>query len=108
MSRTTERPQDRHTGWRVRPLLAVALGALALPAQAQVTAAAGAPGYASPGREAIQRLFLRVDTDGDGRLSRQEAERLPAIAERFDEIDADHDGRLDPDEFHAGATAPMR
>ncbi|GHC82100.1 hypothetical protein GCM10007320_25000 [Pseudorhodoferax aquiterrae] len=55
--------------------------------------------------EAHQRAnaaFDRADADADGRLSRQEAQRLPAVAERFDEIDSDRDRFLSRDEFHQG------
>ena len=46
-----------------------------------------------------QAAFDRADADRDGRLSRAEAEHLPAIAARFDALDVDHDGRLSPDEL---------
>lgn len=102
---------DRGVVLQARRVLAVTLGALAMSAQAQTAPAAGATrpaASAGPKHESIQRLFGRVDTNGDGRLSAEEATRLPAISARFDEIDADRDGQLDPDEFHTGATAPMR
>ena len=95
---------------QAKRVLAVTLGALALSAHAQ-TQPSITPNPAAqqaPKQDAIQRLFSRVDTDGDGRLSAEEATRLPAISARFDEIDANGDGGLDPDEFHAGATAPVR
>lgn len=46
-----------------------------------------------------QAAFDRADADRDGRLSRAEAEHLPAIASRFDSLDLDRDGRLSPDEL---------
>lgn len=62
-----------------------------------------APHAAPPG--AYQRAdaaFDRADADGDGRLSPQEAQRLPAVAERFAEIDTDRDRRISREEFHPG------
>jgi hypothetical protein len=44
--------------------------------------------------------FRRADADGDGALTRAEAERaLPRLAVKFDRIDADGDARLTPDEL---------
>lgn len=44
--------------------------------------------------------FRRADTDGDGALTRREAERaLPRLAAKFDRIDANRDARLTPDEL---------
>lgn len=55
--------------------------------------------------DAYQRAdaaFDRADADGDGGLSAQEAQRLPAVAERFAEIDTDGDGLISREEFHPG------
>jgi Ca2+-binding EF-hand superfamily protein len=54
-------------------------------------------------RAAVEAAFSRADTNGDGKLTREEAERLPAIALRFDELDKDKDGFLSLEEFAAGA-----
>jgi Ca2+-binding EF-hand superfamily protein len=56
-------------------------------------------------RAAVEAAFTRADTNGDGKLTRQESERLPAIAIRFDELDKDKDGFLSLEEFAAGALA---
>lgn len=55
--------------------------------------------------EAHQRIdaaFDRADANGDGKLSREEAQRLPAVAERFDEIDSNGDRLLSREEFQRG------
>jgi len=44
--------------------------------------------------------FRRADADGDGVLSRSEADKaLPRIGAKFDRIDANHDGKLSEDEL---------
>ena len=60
------------------------------------------------GREAIEAAFARADTNSDGKLSRDEAQRFPEIAARFDELDLDRDGFLSFAEFAVGATPPTR
>ena len=45
--------------------------------------------------------FKKLDTDGDGRISRAEAQAAPRLAARFDDIDANKDGFLTPDELKA-------
>lgn len=49
-----------------------------------------------------EQAFARADTNGDGKLSRDEAQRLPAVWQRFDDIDTDHDLFISRDEFHRG------
>ena len=46
--------------------------------------------------------FKQADADGDGALSKAEAEKsMPRIAKHFDEIDANHDGKITWDEIKA-------
>lgn len=50
----------------------------------------------------VDRLFNGVDTNSDGRISKEEAEhKAPAVAENFDKIDTNHDGVLGKKEFKA-------
>ncbi len=57
--------------------------------------------------------FKKSDADGNGSLSRAEAEKdMPRLARHFDMIDANKDGQLSPEELsaarkaHQGAKAP--
>jgi Ca2+-binding EF-hand superfamily protein len=58
-------------------------------------------GTGSPGAK-FEAYFARADTDGDGALSRAEAERgMPRVAGKFERIDRDGDGRLTLEELKA-------
>lgn len=48
------------------------------------------------------QAFGRADINNDGQLSHEEAQRLPAVADRFDAIDSNHDRVLSRDEFLRG------
>ncbi|WP_332775854.1 EF-hand domain-containing protein [Polaromonas sp.] len=100
--------------FKIRPALllaACALGA-ALSVQAQTanpapsrpaapvaTPSAGSPLPGKPPLRQADAAFARADTNQDGKLSRTEAERLPAIALRFDQIDVNQDQFLSREEF---------
>lgn len=45
--------------------------------------------------------FLALDTNADGRLSKDEAQADARVAERFEDGDADRDGYLSAQEFVA-------
>ena len=86
-------------GWVGAAVFSVGLIALLPTAMAQQSAV---------DREAIEAAFARADTNSDGKLSRDEAQRFPEIAARFDELDRDRDGFLSFAEFAAGAKAPVK
>ena len=46
-------------------------------------------------------FLKKLDTDGDGRISKAEAQAAPRLAEHFDEIDANKDGFITTDEMKA-------
>jgi Ca2+-binding EF-hand superfamily protein len=46
-------------------------------------------------------MFKKLDTDGDGRISRAEAQAAPRLAENFDAIDANKDGFITMEEMAA-------
>ena len=53
-------------------------------------------------KQRAEEWFKKVDTDGDGSISRQEAEaNAPRLAKHFDEVDTDHDGKITPEELRA-------
>ena len=85
-------------------VLAGVLAASALTAFAQTQAqTAGARE-----RLALEAAFNRADTNGDGKLSRDEAGHLPSIALRFDDLDTNKDGFLSMEEFSAVLSTPLQ
>lgn len=46
-------------------------------------------------------LFQQLDRNGDGMISKEEAETSPSLTWSFDLVDADGDGSLSPSEFAA-------
>jgi len=66
------------------------------PALAQMTA----PAIKAPEMSAkAQEAFTRADKNADGKLSKEEAAAMPAVAEAFDKADMDKDGFLSKAEF---------
>ncbi|WP_326541848.1 EF-hand domain-containing protein [Pseudorhodoferax sp.] len=106
------RPLARFEEHSLALFAALAMGGVGTVAQArehgglmQVQAPISAPAARSAQHAAFQRAnaaFDRADANGDGQLSRAEAQRLPAVAERFDEIDSNGDKQLSREEFQRG------
>lgn len=48
---------------------------------------------------AVDAAFSKADTNHDGKLSKDEAAKVPAIAAKFDQLDKDKKGYLTPEEF---------
>ncbi len=89
-------------------LAIIATAAMYMPmAHAQMTApsqpapAPAAPAAASPDNARYIEAFARADKNADGKLSKEESENLPAIAQRFEQIDADKDGSISQAEYLA-------
>ena len=47
----------------------------------------------------VSAAFTKADKNSDGKLSREEAAVLPAVAANFDRVDADKDGTISATEF---------
>ena len=53
------------------------------------------------GRAKAQERWKAADTDGDGAISRKEAEvSMPGVAERFKKFDVDGNGKIEQGELH--------
>lgn len=106
-------------GFELRSVLLVA--ALAAGAVGAARAQTAPPSPASPGSppsqmspsavpqnrttpQDVEAAFGRADANKDGKLDRQEAEHLPAVALRFDQIDANHDSFISLAELTKAAT----
>ena len=57
---------------------------------------------AAPASSSVDQAFDRADANGDGKLTLREAERFPAVAERFSQFDQDKNGSLSREEFAQG------
>jgi hypothetical protein len=79
-------------------LLGAGLAACGLLASAPSQAAFG------PGPAEVEARFKAADHDGDGRLTREEAEQgMPRIARKFDELDTGKQGYLTLEQVKAAA-----
>lgn len=86
------------TGFEARSVALIASWTLAGAALAQ-TAPHPAP---EPSGPRAGDLFAQADRDGDGRISREEAQAVPGLPALFEQLDTDRDGTLGPDEFARG------
>ena len=68
--------------------------------QSAPTTQSAAP-KSAPTSPDMDAAFTRADTNKDGKLSRQEAARLPAVEQRFDLTDTNKDQSLSREEFEA-------
>ncbi len=60
-------------------------------------------------RHDMAQRFKQADSDGDGAVSRAEAEKaLPHLAQRFDRVDANKDGRVTLEEVNVARKAAMQ
>ncbi len=56
----------------------------------------------------VEKIFARLDTNNDGKISREEGAKGPRIARHFDKIDADGDGFITRAELKAFLDAHPR
>lgn len=85
---------------RTRAALISALSAAAFGVSAQTTSPGTAP--AAPDRAAADIAFVRADVNKDGKVTKDEVTKLPAMSAKFAELDKDKDGALTKEEFAAG------
>ena len=53
-------------------------------------------------QQRVHDWFKKVDKDGDGSISREEAQaNAPRLAKNFDAVDANHDGKVTMEELRA-------
>ena len=83
-------------------------------AQAQPAATSGASDQTAPAkgggprdpekmRAAFAERFKKADANGDGKLTKAEADAgMPMVARNFDALDTNKDGFVTPDEIRAG------
>jgi EF hand len=90
---------------RSATFIAALAAALPLTALAQ-TAQPSQPGQ-QPAASTPEIAFMRADANGDGKLSKAEAARLPAVSSKFDALDKDKDGALSMGEYMTAFDAPM-
>lgn len=83
----------------IRFTLATACTGFAAASLAQ-TAAPAAPD--AKGRMAVEAAFTKADANGDGKITKDEAAKMPEIAGKFEVLDKDKDGALTLAEFAAG------
>ena len=83
----------------IRFSLATASAGFAAASMAQ-TAAPAAPD--AKARLAIEGAFAKADANGDGKITKDEAVKMPEISAKFDALDKDRDGALTLAEFAAG------
>lgn len=46
-------------------------------------------------------VFTALDANHDGKVTKAEAQKNPAVMQMFDQADKNHDGSLSKDEFNA-------
>lgn len=85
MNRSERTNISRSLAWLAAGLLASAAGL--------------SPAHAGEQKHPSGSTLQQIDTNQDGRVSRAEAQRDPALAKRFDALDANHDGTLDAAEL---------
>ena len=80
--------------------LAVSVGLASTVVLAQVA------GQAAP-QAGQSKMMSRMDTNGDGFISKDEAAKFPRLAANFDQVDTNKDGKLSKDELAAWRKTAM-
>lgn len=83
------------------PLLAFAADGEKASDPAKGTAPTTAPAPATGKPAEIPPLFIELDKDKDGQVSKAEAKRSAEVSARFDELDSDRSGKISVAEWQA-------
>ena len=80
-------------------VLGAGTSALAQSTAAPLGAAPQASSAAGASVKDLDEAFAKADTNKDGKLDKQEAAMMPALADKFDQLDTNTDGSLSREEF---------
>jgi EF hand len=83
-----------------RTTLLAGLASAALAAGAQTSPSTPAQGGVAD-RTAVESAFTRIDANKDGKVTKDEVTKMPALSAKFAELDKDKDGGLNMVEFAA-------
>ena len=92
------RRSQRLTPFEARSLMLIASVTLGVAGSAYAQSTA-APATAAATDAEVTAAFTKADKNSDGKLSREEATSLPAVAANFDRVDANTDGTISAAEF---------
>lgn len=84
--------------------LPLVLAGAMLSAHAQTQPSTTAQPMAAKDKQVLESAFTKADANTDGKLSKDEAAKLPAISTKFDALDKNKDGQLTLDEFSGALT----
>lgn len=91
------RPTSRLSAFEARSVLLIASVTLGVAGSAYAQSTA-APASVAADAE-VAAAFTKADKNSDGKLTRDEAASLPAVAANFDRVDTDKDGTISATEF---------
>jgi hypothetical protein len=99
----TPRPTVPATAWKALPATTSTVPSVERSATASSRISRGPSGAAIPPNrwtaEQLDEAFKRIDDDGDGRLSREEASVSEGLSRHFDQVDSNKDGSVSSAEF---------
>ena len=91
-----------------RSILLTSALAFGLPLAAWAQTSPQMPDKPAQERMTPDGAFKRADANGDGKLSKEESARMPAVSAKFAELDKDKDGALTMAEFMTAFEMPAK